>query len=186
MEQILISREDFHNGLRTLKIALSGKHPPEVIMQYKDGFLFIRAGGSSFHIPAEGKWNRQARLNAKAITLLTNNLPEINPLPLTEMEDLLGIGNFRLKCHWEKPAAKLISIPINASLVHVLGLWQRYDQEEIERSGLEPTFWAADKERVRRIAAALEHLAPLGVTDEDLKTLVDEAIKRTNLENYEN
>lgn len=186
MTKILVPLNEFRQGLKSLKVALSGKRPPDVVFYCSDGFLFVKAGGSYFKIPASGQWELQARVKGKAISLLSNSFQEDDPLPLTQFDDKLGIGNLRLGCHWEKSSTQIISLPINASLIHLLRLWQRYSEDEIEKSGLKTQFLDADQERVRRINSALQQLAPLGVTEEDLTTLVDEAIKRINLENFKN
>jgi hypothetical protein len=185
MSKILVSLNEFIEGLKTLKVALKGKNPPDVVFECRNEILFVNAGGSWLEIPGRGHWEGQARVKGKAIAVLNKALPETDPLPITQSKDKIGFGNLFLGCSWEESASQFPRIPINASLTYILGLWQRYTDEDIEKSGMKPKFIAANQERIKRINLALKQLAPLDVTEEDLTTLVDEVIKRSNLKNFE-
>lgn len=184
MDKVEVSRTEFIQGLKSLRVALTGKNPPDAILWVADGFLFIKAGGSQVKVAANGTLVGQARIKGKVIEFLRKALPDGDPLIIQKMEGKVGISNLSLTCTWENPVSTTITIPINASLVHILGLWQRYSNEEIEKSGFAPKFIAADQERTKRIKQAVELLKPMGVTEEGLTILVDESIKQTNLENY--
>lgn len=185
MDRVEIPRTEFIQGLKSLRVALTGKNPPDAILWVEDGFLSLKVGGSQVKVAAKGTLVGQARIKGKAIEFLRKAMPEGDPLVVQKKDGKVGISNLSLTCTWEDPIPTTITIPINASLVHILGLWQRYTNEEIEKSGFVPNFAAADQERIKRIKQSVELLRPMGVTEEDVTLLVDEAIKRANASNFE-
>lgn len=144
----------------------------------------LKVGGASTTISGDGFFPGQTRLSGKLVQALRATLPDTDNVLFEQQADRLKIGDLSYKCLWEKPQVRAIQMPINAPLVQVLGIWQRYSDEEIEKSGFKTKFEAADSERKARIQKAFGYLSELGVSEEDLVRLVDEAIVRYNRKNY--
>lgn len=183
--EIVVRREDLNNALHTLEIAARGKNPPDLVIQGQPGLLILQVGGSKVEINGDGLLVGQARLSGKLVHRLRLVIPDTDEIVISRRPKFLSIGQSRFSCIWEDPEVRNIHIPVNASLGHVLGIWQRYTDEEIDKSGLRLKFEAANREREQRINKALDSLAPLGVTHEDLVILVDEAIIRLNRANFD-
>ena len=183
--EIVVRREDLNNTLHILEIAARGKNPPDLVIQGQPGLLILQVGGSKVEINGDGLLVGQARLSGKLVHRLRLVIPDTDEIVISRRPEFLSIGQSRFSCIWEDPEVRNIRIPINASLGHVLGIWQRYTDEEIDKSGLRLKFESANREREQGINKALNSLAPLGVTHEDLVTLVDEAIIRLNRTNFD-
>jgi hypothetical protein len=183
--KIVVPREELENAFRTLEIAAKGKNPPDLIIQCHPGLLILQVGGSKVEIDGDGLLVGQARLSGKMVRGLRLVIPDEEEIIISQQQEYLTIGRSRFSCTWEEPESRMIRIPNNASLGHVLGIGQRYTKKEIEKSGLRTKFEAANREREQRINKALDSLAPLGVTHEDLVALVNEAINRLNRTNFD-
>jgi hypothetical protein len=183
--EIIVSRDDLLSALNVLTVATRSKHPPELVIIGQRGLVILKAGGASFAILGKGCIFGQARLSGKMIEALRQTIPDEPHIIIGQDAGQISFGTFRFGCTWEIFDKQPMQIPINASLGQVLGIWQRYTDEEIDKSGYRPQFEAADRERLERITKALELLMPMGITREDLETIVDEAIVRLNQGNYE-
>ena len=181
--EILVAHKDLESALSILEVAVKGKNPPELVISCQPGLLTLQAGGSSYVVSGKGCLLGQTRLSGKLIKALKQTLPNDSEIVIGQQPGKISIGPVCYSCIWEIMEERTIHIPINASLGHILGVCQRYTDEEIDKSGYRPKFEAANQERVQRIAKALELLMPLGVIQEDLEKLVAEAIVRLNRDN---
>lgn len=181
--KITVARIELWQALRTLEVAARGNPPPELIISCQPNRLVLTVGGSSIMVNGDGFFPGQTRLSGTLVRSLKTTLLDTESVQIEQQADRIKIGNIGHACHWENPPARAIHLPVNASLVQMLGIWQRFD-DEIERSGYKPKFEAADQERKTRIQKALDLLSELGVTEEDIIRLVDDAIVRYNRTNH--
>jgi hypothetical protein len=63
LENILVSRSQFKQALKTLSVGSKGKYPPEVVFYCHGETLFIRSGVSEAQIEDQGSFEGQARLS---------------------------------------------------------------------------------------------------------------------------
>lgn len=182
--EIWVPRNVLIQSLKTLELSSRGKNPPDLVISCSPNLLTLKVGGTSSSIGGDGFFPGQTRISGKFVRDLKRILPNMEKVVVSQLPMKVKIGDMAFTCHWESSASRIIQIPINATLAHILGIWQRYSDEEIEKSGFKPTFEAADKERKRRIQNSLAELHPLGVTEEGLAILVDEALIRYNIANF--
>lgn len=183
--EIVVDRKDLLSALRTLEIATRGKYSPELVISGERDLVTLMAGGSKCTISGKGFLFGQTRLPGKMVITLRQTLPVGREIVIGQEPDKIKFGSLSFLCTWETFDKGTIQIPINASLGQILGIFQHYTDEEIDKSGYRPKLEAANQERRNRIAKALSILTPLGVTQEDLETLVDEALIRLKKENFQ-
>lgn len=183
--EVKVNRINLVHALHPLEVAAKGKNPPQLIIYSQSGSLYLQIGGAFAHVPCEGNLSAQGRISGKLARNIRQFLPQEPIITITQQPEAICFGNWKISCEWETQLERIIKIPINASIGHILGIWQRYSDEEIEKSGLLHVFQKADEERQKRIEQALNLLKPLGVTHEDITTLVDQALIRMNQGNFD-
>lgn len=183
--EVKVNRTELVQTLKILEVAAKGRIPPELIIYTQPGSLCLQIGGASADIPCEGGFSAQCRISGKLARNIRKFLPEAPITVIAQTTDSIWFGNWKLSCEWETKPLRSIKIPVNASLGHILGIWQRYSDSEIEKSGLKHVFQKANEERLKRINQALIYLKALGVTNEDLTILVDQTLIRMNQNNFD-
>ena len=183
INKIIVSRKDLVGAFRFLSVASSGKYPPDIIISTIPGFLVLKMSSSETKLPCFGQFDKRGRLPGIWISKLKKLFPDSEEIVLTKEEDFLTIFPLRISCLWEDLTEKTISLPINASLVHYLGLESRYSDLEIEKAGLKAKYEASKKQKEEIMKKAYKNLIPLGITMDDLTNFVNGIIEILNKRN---
>ncbi len=103
--------------------------------------------------------------------------PSGDPIILELGNGNLKIGNSSSTCvHVETEGGK-IELPLNPTPLLVLQLVYRYTPADIEKSGLAKPVAEAEEWRDKLIAGALASLREFGVTQQELRNIVDEKMR---------
>ena len=179
-----VNREALAQGLRLLRKFVRATQAGEAILSYGNGTLSIEFGETTAQAPAEGTWPGKARVPGLALLQLESTLPPTDPVSFQAGKDRLSVGKWSTPCHWEDEAEQssgpVIQLPANPPLTLILGLPQRYSDQDIARSGLDLMVRMAEQRRDTLIAQAAAILQPLGVDLIDLRRVVGECVKRKN------
>lgn len=150
----------------------------QAIISFADGQLRTSFGGIEFEIPAEGRWPGEARISADWLRTLAKVPPGNDPLEFSVSRDRMQIAGSSVPCTWQRAGNAKIVLPMGAQLLEILQLPLQHTAAELEASGLAAAVAKAESELLLRMRRALCELAPLGVSREDLDSLVRSHISR--------
>lgn len=144
----------------------------EALLMYDVGRLQIRIGGAECAIPASGHWPGEARVSALWLRAFVKVPPAQDPVVFQVQGGRMRISTSTIPCRWQVPGAATIEAPLGNDLLALLRLSLEHSDAELEKSGLGRSVADARAELDRRIKAAARQLAPLGVSESDVRVLV--------------
>lgn len=172
-----VNRQEFAEALSTIRRTTDKAERGEAIMTFEDEALVVHCGGASARAGAEGEWPGRLRVSSSALLGLGEVLPEENPLPVQVTGDKLRIGSVSISCTWDETERELVAIPMNANLLRLLQVDQQYPDDVLEGSGLAMKIEEARQHSESLLDEAVETLAPLGITREDLVELLQSRLE---------
>lgn len=149
----------------------------EAILSYDEACFHIDLGGMTVTVAATGDWPGQCRVLGMFIVTMAKLPPTGDPVEFRVKDGLLAIGSSSFRCTWQSAWTAQINLPMNASMIDLLALRQRHTNEEIMQSGLTIAVKDAEVRRDRLITKAVKHLGGMGITESDIRRMIDEKIK---------
>lgn len=174
---VSVSRESFLQAMKPLRRFVKRKDPGEAIISMEAEELSISALGVSTGMPAFGRWLGEVKIPTRFVLMLSMAPPAGDPLILEVKDGRFRIAGLSVGCTLNDAWKSEIPLPLDPTPAQVLDLLFRYGPERIEKAGLSKRVAKAEASAMRKVAAAADILAPLGVTVEDLKALVVRKLK---------
>ena len=175
---LMVDRTELVRALGVLAKQVKRKHVGDAIISYEDGKLRIDLDGLSVKAAAEGEWPGRARVAASfAVAAAGLDFPN-EQVSIRIVPGLIYIERFFRSCEWQHDAVDLIQLPVNPSTLTVLAKTLDHTPAEIRRSGISEITYKAEERREDLILRAATRLKPLGVGLDDVRELVDRAIRR--------
>lgn len=167
-----VNRAMFLAELARVAKILGRRKEGDALLSYRDGELKLRVGGAECVIPAEGRWQGEARVSYSWLKAIGKVPPPGDPIVILVSGGRIRIGSSSITCSWQAPSKSTIDVPLNMGLVERLRLGMTHSEEDLKRSGLASTVTDARNELDKLITKAQAQLAPFGVTATDLRLLV--------------
>lgn len=177
---VKVDRTECAGALRMLTTFIKRKQPVEAVLTLTDRLLRIDLPGNGVSMPADGQWNGVVRVPGHFLVVLVQALPTVDPLPIYVRDGRLYVDRQSVQCSVQEASDERIELLLNASLVDILCTRLNHSDEEIERSGLTPLVRKAEAHRDATVAKAYDLLLTLNVRQDDLRSLVDESIRRSS------
>lgn len=151
-------------------------------LEFDGRFATVVCPGHAVSFNASGVWPGRATFSLNLIRAMLLSPPSSDALLIRTDTRRLTIGTTGVECSWQKAIIEdgdnYFSLPEPTDHLHMLQMLERYGRSPLYQQGFQRHLRSAKAWRLRRIHSALEHLADLGVTFDDLAHLVDEAIQR--------
>lgn len=158
--ELRVNRADLVQGLTKLAKLVKRKTKSDALLNLDHGMLVVSLDGISIESPAKGKFPGLVRIpGVKALTLF-KILPTEDPLTVAHDRERLYLGTFSVPCVWFAGEPKLVNVPADAPIVHLLSLSLQYSAEEISKSGLSQAVSTARAKRMRLERQARHLLEP--------------------------
>ena len=176
--ELRVCRSHLWRAFRHIK-KQTGFGNQSAVLTYLDGHLRIELGGCVLTAEAEGSWIGQARVPISIFTNVAESFPRgsDNIVFVSTDGNELRIDNVAVPCNWDALVYPRIKMPLRAELTDVLVLPLMYSTEDIERSELSETLASSEERRDKLIGKAARVLAPLSVSEDHLRELVDGLLK---------
>ncbi len=175
--ELRVNRTDLVDGLTKFRKLVKRKTKSDALLSFDDGMFVVSLDGISIESTADGQFPGLVRIpGVKALTL-SKILPTEDPLTFAHDQQRLYVGTFSMPCTWMEGTPKVIQVPADAPLTHLLGLKLKYSDEEISKSGLASAVGNAEVTRRNLERQAAHILDPLGVSLSDLRTLVENRLR---------
>jgi hypothetical protein len=173
---VSVDSKELANAWKTLRRTTSSKHRGELLVSHSDGELVFDLGGAAIGVEADGTWSGQARLDSAHVFRLLLHLPKQGTLAVFREGDRIRFGTIAFPCSWDTQPSTGLSLPMNPTGTEILWVSYVWSRPDMESAGLLPLVEKAERDRDARIGRAVETLAPLGVSEEDLAELVKRCI----------
>ena len=169
MYRLDVVSSEFRLMLKQIKVYKFEAARTQAATSFHDGAGKLEIGSTSVRFYANGVWPGEARFSASLIYAL-RHYPPRGDVAITCDGRSLVIGSSKVAATWHSCTPTDAIIPDDADWVSTLVLAATED-------GLRRDFGSsvhkAERELARRIARAAAHLAPLGITQSDVRALVE-------------
>lgn len=172
---LTVVQPEFKDVLKIFRPKSVQKGP--VLMSYEGGFLSIESGGSTAVMRAEGEWHGRATFRPEILQALAHVPPTMNPIPISYAENHVLIGSLTIPCLWELQGSSMIYELENPSLLDLVVLERFIPRAELHATERGKQIKSAVRTMERRVANAQKSLLDFGVTEADLKGLVEQKIE---------
>lgn len=147
------------------------------LLACEGGFLSIESGDITVVMRAEGHWGGRARFAPEILRALATVPPTQNPVIIGYADGHLLVGGMTIPCKWQETGIGADGIPLGAGLMDLLVL--DLGIRRVDATGSSLTAERIRKARQsadRRIRSAAKSLNELGVTEDEIRALVETKI----------
>jgi hypothetical protein len=186
--ELHVSRTDFAQALKTA-VQVIGKFPGHVGLHFDAGCLTLEAGGSVATAPARGFWPTPIFVGASWVRRMGKRLPPGDPIHLRVEAGRLYLNRYSEACSLTAAEHVVSNEPSEADEAELIGEAARILkslrispealQELVSKTYVNGPISPSveEKKMLSLIAKAWVLLAPFGVGTDDLRQLVDNAVR---------
>lgn len=176
--QLKIDVADFSAGLKPFQ---SRKRMfGTVLLAFEGGFLSLETDAIKTVMRASGQWHGRARFSAEILRALALVPPTGNPVIMSYAQGHLLIGNMTIACTWIDVRKESIAIDVEAAcspgIIDVLAMDRTARRVDANRAEMRQQIRSAKEKMARRIKNAVEQLSDLGISEAEIRALVESKI----------
>lgn len=174
--RLTIEPAEFKAALKPF--ARKGVKLGQVVVAFEGGFLSVESGDIVCVMRASGSWYGRALFKPSVLQALAKVPPVTNPIPLAYADGHLLLAGLTIPCEWQSTAKALVSDLLNPSLPELLALARTMPRAEIRATELGKQVAGALAASERRIKNAAKQLQEFGVTEAEIRELVEAKVVR--------
>lgn len=185
MNQLLIPLVEFKSCLKSLNQVAAKParyRAAKVSMEFDGRFVTLICPGVVLNMNGEGDWQGRATFSINLLLAFVRVPPTSATVQIRTDTKRILIETTSMECAWQsamfEDADSFLSLPEPMDQLHMLQMLAKYSKDELYTQGFQAHIKHANAWRYVRITKALEHLAELGVTYDDLAHLVKESLAR--------
>jgi hypothetical protein len=167
--------------LQAFRIPRKLRSGNRAVLGFDGSYLTVEVFDQMFVARATGVWPGNARVSATLIAALKQAPPAGDPLLVRYDGERLSIGSMRVDCVWQPVSAALTSAPAARDWIAALALRYSTPRGRIVTDGLANSIADAERKLSQLVARVARSLAPLGVTREDVRNLVETRMRERYL-----
>ncbi|MGC2519347.1 MAG: hypothetical protein WA373_09625 [Burkholderiales bacterium] len=171
--RLSVGLKEFRLALGRFKTRKKVRVRERAMLGFDGSFLSIEAIGLVAAMHAEGQWPGVAVIPAEYITTLARVPPKLDPVVLTCDGARVKIETISFPCTWQPVSNILLEMDGAPEWVQALLLKYRRTRGEILANKLQPKIDDAERQLEKLLRRTAKHLAPLGVTIDDLRKLIE-------------
>lgn len=175
--QLHVSRKELIAALNQLKIGLGRSRGEVMLLTHQESRLTLGVQGISVQVAAEGTWRGTAKIPTKAVISIIKALPAGDPLTVAYKDGRFYIEKWSIAGEWLDISPPVIDLTLNASLLEIQAVKNKYNKAELIGSGLEEKIRGVEEAIRERVAKASVILEPVGITQGDITRLVEEKLR---------
>jgi len=177
--QLSVDRYDLLEGLKKFRTRRRKFRSTERALIGFDGrFLSIEALDVVVVAKAEGVWPGVASAGVSLVVALAHSPPVGEPVRVTYVDQHLRIGTLTVGCDWQPTSHTLLRLQAAPDWIEALSLKYRGTRAQILARGYQVDIEKAERKLNRLVTRAYNLLAPLGVTQHDLRALIDDRLAK--------
>lgn len=172
--QLTVDRYDLLEGLKYFETRRKIRPTKKRATLAFDGrFFSIEALDRVIVCNASGTWPGLATVNANVVVALAVAPPSGDPVIVAYDGERLRIGSMTVGCTWQPVSYTLLEMPSTPDWIEALSLKYRARRSSVLAKGYDLAIEKAEKKLDKLIAKITKQLAPLGVKESDIRSLVD-------------
>jgi hypothetical protein len=144
---------------------------------FDGSYLTVEALDQIFVARATGAWPGNAHVGATLIAALKQAPPAGDPLIVRCDGKRVSIGSVRIECEWQPVSAALVDSPAASDWLGALAMSYSMPRGRIATEELANAVDDAQRKLSQLVARVAESLAPVGVTKEDVRSLVESRLR---------
>jgi hypothetical protein len=172
--RLTIDPAEFKAALKPF--ARKGVKLGQVMVAFEGGFLSIESGDVVCVMHASGAWHGRATFKPSVLQALAKVPPVVKPIPLAYADSHLLLAGMTIPCEWQSTAKALVNDLLNPSLPELLAMARTIPRAEIRGTDLGKRIASSISAAERRIKAAAKQLQALGVTEAEIRLLVESKV----------
>lgn len=168
-----VDRLDLFEGLKHFKIRRKVRPSEKAILGFDGRFFSIEALDRVIVTKAEGTWPGLAYVGATFVVALAKFPPTVDVVQVTCDGERLRLGPLTVGCTWQPVSHKLLELPASPDWVETLSFKYQVRRSKIVAAGYGRIIAKAERKLATLIADTAKSLSPLGVTEKDIRLLVE-------------
>ena len=173
MKRLEVDAKEFKALMKRVSISKRNSAHELATIAFRKGFGELEVGATTLMFHADGDWKGQATFTAAMLVAVREYPPSGDPIVIEYADEKITIGNFKMGATWHTAVAKRIVIPDEADWPDVLLATLQMSKAQALLPTESARRRAAYQELNKRIARAASELAPLGITQSDLRALIE-------------
>jgi hypothetical protein len=170
--ELLVDRGHVLQGLQIFRVPRKVRPCDRAILGFDGSYLTVEAFDQMFVARATGAWPGNARVGATLIAALKQAPPAGDPLIVRSDGKRVSLGSMRIDCEWQPVSAALVAAPTASDWLGALALSYSMPRGRIVTEGFAKEVHDAERKLSQLVARVGKSLAPLGVTKEDVRSLI--------------
>lgn len=146
------------------------------LLAYDGTFLSIESGEITAVMHATGEWHGQATFSPSILRALATVPPAQDPITIFYADGHLLIGSMTIACDWRRESQSMIEDIENPSLLDLIAMERTMSRGELAGTELGKRIRSAQQKMERRLKNAAVQLEELGITENDLRALVEQRL----------
>jgi hypothetical protein len=184
--QVVLS--EFKEGLKPFrsKKPVTGR----VLLAFENGFLSLESNRIKTVMRAEGQWDGRAQFSGEILRALALVPPSKNPVTISYAQNRILIEGMTIACTWQSNRDDgidfMIDVAMNPDIIDFLAMDRVGQRVNVGKPGISQKIRGAKEKMERRVKNASIQLRDLGISEAEIRALIDTKIEaRINAEKNE-
>jgi hypothetical protein len=160
-----------------MTVFAKGKITDKLALIAFDGkYLSIEIGSKAAVMVAEGEWHGRATFSAQLIRALALNPPVTDTVKISYQDRKLSFAGIQISCSWVIASKQSVRKLTNPTLLDLLAIERTVERHELGKTELGRKCSAALRQKEKSVEGALKHLSIFGVSEEQIRSLIDKNV----------
>lgn len=178
---LAVDRRELVNGLRRF-IRTEVWPSQKAVVGFDGRFFSIRAANRVIVAHAQGTWPGLAYVRANVIIAMALAPPTGEPVRIWCDGKRVRFGSFVVMCAWQPISATLLSLPAAPDWIEALSREYRTGRGQTVVDGAKVgRLVKSEQQLARLVSRAAKPLAALGVTEEDIRSLIERRLAQRHV-----
>jgi hypothetical protein len=171
---LTLSLAEFKSAMSVFaKAKISDK---SALIAYDGKYLSIEIGSKTAVMVAEGEWHGRATVSAQLIRALALNLPVTDPVEIIYQEKKITLAGIQISCDWVLASKQSVRKLTNLTLLDLLAIERTVERHELGKTELGRKCSAALRQKEKSVEGALKQLSIFGVSEDEIRNLIDKNV----------
>jgi hypothetical protein len=174
--ELVVDGGHLRQGLRWFEKVRKIRATEKALISFDRTFMLVEALDRGFVARASGEWPGTAKVNATLVAALAKAPPAAEDVRVAYADGKLRIGSLSVACEWQPVSVSMMNIRAAPDWVEALAMKYRLPRGRIVAEGLAERVEDAERQMDRLIVRCAKSLAPLHVSEADLRELVEKRL----------
>lgn len=174
--QLSINGNDLRNGLVHFKTRRKIKSHEKAILAFDGQYLSIESLDKVLVAGADGTWPGIAYITAGVIVAFASAPPAGDSVLLSCNGERVRFGSLTVGCKWQPVSQTLMRVEAVPDWVEAISLKYRAHRSTMISGKHKAVISEAETKLTKLIGQVAKKLAPVGITEDDLRSLVEQRL----------